>query len=126
MIGNSASEPQDAPVGFNEPPEPAPTILQRVDSLEARLPEMTQIINVIRQQSEAIGKLQQQVVYLAQQRNLVEEQMERHTRATALDLAIKALPESGGAGLRLTTLADAFVSWLKATPTVESDGSRVQ
>lgn len=87
----------------------------RLVALEQKLPEATAIVTSMTQLGQAFQQLQQQVVYMSQQRAVAEQQLERHTRATALDLAIKAAPAAvaQGDGERLTSLADAFVAWLK-------------
>lgn len=91
----------------------------RLAALEERLPDataiatsLTQIGQAVATLQQAVVQLQQQVAWLAQQRGVAEQQLERHTRATALDLAIKAAPGADAAGM--TALADAFVAWLKA------------
>lgn len=54
---------------------------------------------------------------LSQQRAVQEFIAERNARATALDLAIKALPEADRMGesgpVTITTYAEAFLGWLK-------------
>lgn len=83
----------------------------RLVDLEQCLPEATAIVSSLAQLGQTVQQLHQQVVFLSQQRAVAEQQLERHTRATALDLAIKAAP--GAAAGAMTELADAFVGWLK-------------
>lgn len=102
---------------YEEPEAPPPDDPNeaRLVALEQKLPDATAIITSLTQLGGAFTQLQQQVVFLSQQRAVAEQQLERHTRATALDLAIKAAPAAVAAadGERLTNLADAFVVWLK-------------
>lgn len=72
--------------------------------------ELSQVTNVVQQTGQVVAQM-------SQQRAIQEFMAERNARATALDLAIKALPEAermGEAGpLTITTYAEAFLGWLK-------------
>lgn len=139
MIGNSHDTAEPPPtVAFEDKSEPAPTrdsiekawlAAQKVEdrreaerhdfetrlaAIEENLPQITDLISGLTQHANAIGELQRVVSGLMQQRDMMQLQVERHTRATALDLAIKAAP--AGDAAKITDLADAFVGWLTATP----------
>lgn len=115
MIGNSG-EPQD--VGFEEarfqPTTRNSTPEERIGAIEDKLPQVTQLVGSVSQLGMAMQEMQQHMHVLSQQRDFTWLQIERNTRATALDLAIKAAP--GGSAENLTALATAFVAWLKGPP----------
>lgn len=94
--------PQDSEFG--------PSTTERLDAIEPQLP---QIAEALSQQRAAIEQVSQQVMWLAQQRAMAELQMERNTRATALDLAIKASGEKPEVGA-IVEFAEAFLGWMKA------------
>ena len=88
-----------------------------LDALEARLAELPQYAQALTQHAGALNQLGQQVTHLSQQRAMAELQMERNTRATALDLAIKAVGEKAAGAApdmdQITLLAGVFLGWLK-------------
>lgn len=75
------------------------------------------VTDALRLHAQNVAELQQQVAELARQNNVAASarvQMDRNTRAVALDLAIKAAGTNVDPAA-LCALADAFVVWLSAT-----------
>jgi hypothetical protein len=91
-------------------------LIARVAALEARMPEATQLIASVTQLGQNQQQLHLAFAQFSQQRGVAELQLERHTRATALDLAIKAVPHKEGEAPgvdAITRFAGAFLQWLK-------------
>ena len=104
--GNSAAAPVAA-----EPELPLPEAApQEAVWDEARLAQAVIEINSRLQTVEVV------VRQMGQQRALGEWQLERNTRAAALDLAIKARGP-GASGDETVDTAEAFLAWLKAGTT---------
>lgn len=110
--GKDRAMATDDPLDIPMAPRDAGSILARLTALEDQMPDASGIGVRLAQLGQSITEMQGQIQWLAQQRTAGEKQLERHTRATALDLAIKAAP--GVDAETLTALAAAFVAWLKA------------
>jgi hypothetical protein len=90
--------------------ELGPSTTERLDAIEPQLPQIAQVLS---QHGATLDQVAQQVMWLSQQRAMAELQMERNTRATALDLAIKASGEKPDVGV-IVEFAEAFLGWMKA------------
>lgn len=90
-------------------------IAERLREVEKHFPDAFQIGQSIVSVVGRVQEMERVVTHLSQQRAVAEMGLERHTRATALDMAIKAVPEAnkGDASL-ISALADGFLTWLKA------------
>ena len=88
----------------------------RVAALEERFPQVTQLVADLQQHAEVIRQLGAAYTELYNRASASDDQAERNIRATALDLAIKAIAGQNG-GITgaegLTTLADVFAEWLR-------------
>jgi hypothetical protein len=122
LTADRLAEPNTA--GFDEVPVSPLGIVaigdirQRLTQIENQIPEVTKIIGSVVQLGANLQQLQQIVHQMSQQRAVAELQMERNIRASALDLAIKALQgptkESPADLDKLTTFAGAFLAYMKA------------
>lgn len=75
---------------------------------------LTQFRNELQAQSQVVQQIGQVVAQLSQQRAVQEFLAERNARATALDLAIKTLPEAARTPEAIVAHAEAFLGWLKS------------
>jgi ABC-type transporter Mla subunit MlaD len=101
--------PAEAPLG--------PTFQERVDTLEAERAGLAHALSqhaaAIDQTSGIVNEMQKALQRLLQQRAVAEQQMERQSRYSALDLAIKAAGERPEIDA-ITAFAGAFLDWMKA------------
>lgn len=111
-------DPLDIMVADERMPSAMRVLAGRLRQAEQNMPAVLEATQRLIQLGANVDWLGKAVTQLSQQRALGELQMERQTRSAALDLAIKAArPEGTTAALdggMITTLADAFLAWMKA------------
>lgn len=90
----------------------------RLRQVEQHVPDAIKVGQAMGNLAGRLAETEKMVTHLSQQRAVAEVQMERQVRAVALDMAIKALPDSVKASAEapdvMTTTAEAFLAWLKA------------
>jgi hypothetical protein len=96
-----------AEVAFNQ-------MLQRHPDEFSTGEALAQFRGELHQHSQTVQRIGQVVHQLSQQRAMQELFAERNARGTALDLAIKALPESARTPEAIVAHAEAFLGWLKS------------
>jgi hypothetical protein len=101
----------DVGVAPVETPLGAP-LADRVEVLERRQIHESEIAKALSTHAAVIDQIGAEVSRLSQQRGLEEAKMERQSRYSALDLAIKAAGEKPDLGV-VTAYADAFLVWMK-------------
>lgn len=116
--GATNAPPQDALDSLLARPDTHITtrlIAQRLRDIEKHFPDAFKVGQSIVALNGRINELVPVVQHLSQQRAVAEVAMERQVRATAMDLAIKALPDDRkGDAAMISQLADAFLGWLKS------------